>query len=524
MEHGYSASVVSSKALKSPSVKEFKSIAQFLFKQLDSNYPGFGDKDDEEIVTMFRQLGYSTPISKSHIASAGTPHAWPHLVAALSWLIELLSYDEAVTSEVTRTEEADDTSDKFMQNYLSASYELFLDGEDDEFDNMKQEFMDGFEGKNAKVSEQTKVLEDRNATLSADIAVVQNRRAELPKLTDKKAAYESDLIRFDALVRKLEDHKGQLHMKTKDRETEMTRLTNSLASINQEIATLQYKVANQEMKPEDVAIMVAERERIESARERATERRTQMHRKAWNSETKLRDCVQEVENAARTYNSIASDLKFIPADAVNANKIDFSIKINSSAKELADFLKTDVKTVLLRHIGDVKDKLEKGVTAKKVEQEKKREALEDSEQRKIDLQQQEQSAKDKISRLEDTYKLEKSQLDGLIAMHGKEMQEMEQRLIVARDSGAEEAKAATAQRHLSEILSARENMRAEHARSKASIIDAIETVVSDCAAHREYVMERLSEIKSQHEQELQDQMEYQSSNSSSMAMPPVPPY
>ena len=140
LEHGYNGSQVTTQKLKSPSVKEFKSITQFLFKQLDPNFSELTDDktSDEEIITMFRQLGYPTPISKSNIASAGTPHAWPHLVAALTWLIELLSYDEAVSSEATKTEENDDTSDAFLRNYIGTSYKIYMMGDDDKHEEFKK--------------------------------------------------------------------------------------------------------------------------------------------------------------------------------------------------------------------------------------------------------------------------------------------------------------------------------------------------------------------------------------------------
>ena len=59
------------------------------------------------------------------------------------------------------------------------------------------------------------------------------------------------------------------------------------------------------------------------------------------------------------------------------------------------------------------------------------------EQKKLDLERKARDAKEKIKRQEETYALEKDQLDSLISM---EMQEMEQRLITARDSGAEQTR------------------------------------------------------------------------------------
>ena len=149
----------------------------------------------------------------------------------------------------------------------------------------KREFQNWFDKKNSSIEEQIKMMEDRNATLSADIAVVQNRRAELPKLMEKKESYEADSQKFDALNNTLVNHKSTLGQKTRDREIEMSKLTNALNGINADIASLRRKIENQEMKPEDVEIMIAERARVEENQKKASERRIEIKQRSWNCET-----------------------------------------------------------------------------------------------------------------------------------------------------------------------------------------------------------------------------------------------
>ncbi|MEC8391855.1 MAG: hypothetical protein VXZ58_03110, partial [Actinomycetota bacterium] len=62
-----------------------------------------------------------------------------------------------------------------------------------------------------------------------------------------------------------------------------------------------------------------------------------------------------------------------------------------------------------------------------------------------------------------------------------------------------------------------------HEHTKTALITAIETVALECAAHREFMSNKLSEMKAIHERELQEQMENQSKFEDSV-MPPVPPY
>ena len=62
--------------------------------------------------------------------SVGSPHTWPHLLAVLQWMIELLEYDSGVQDQVDDFEQED--SEKFFFGHLVRSYDAFMSGADDE--------------------------------------------------------------------------------------------------------------------------------------------------------------------------------------------------------------------------------------------------------------------------------------------------------------------------------------------------------------------------------------------------------
>lgn len=64
----------------------------FLVRQFDPNlFKSFG-KLEEEVPQLFKRLKYPFQISKSNLTAVGSPHTWPTILAALTWLIELLIY------------------------------------------------------------------------------------------------------------------------------------------------------------------------------------------------------------------------------------------------------------------------------------------------------------------------------------------------------------------------------------------------------------------------------------------------
>eukprot|EP00954_Amorphochlora_amoebiformis_P023923 1362881-Amorphochlora_amoeboformis.AAC.2 len=134
--HNYDKQITP-KQVTAPSLKDFKNICSFLFKQMDPNFEfskNFEDdvKDSQfvhiplHIREMLKVLGYPFTISKSSLSAVGSPHTWPPILAMLCWLIELLNYLEELEEEEQNAIEKDDG--KMFFEYLASAYKNFLDG------------------------------------------------------------------------------------------------------------------------------------------------------------------------------------------------------------------------------------------------------------------------------------------------------------------------------------------------------------------------------------------------------------
>lgn len=86
-------SALSPKTLASPTAKEFAALSLFLFRQADENFK-FGSKTEDDVPTVFKQLRYPFQISKSALYAVGSPHTWPSLLTALTWLVQIYIYEE----------------------------------------------------------------------------------------------------------------------------------------------------------------------------------------------------------------------------------------------------------------------------------------------------------------------------------------------------------------------------------------------------------------------------------------------
>ena len=88
-EHHYDRPIAP-RVLSSPTTKDFVHILSFLLTAIDPNFK-FGGKFEEEVPVIFKSLGYKITINKGPLQSVGAAHSWPQLLAALSWLVELLN-------------------------------------------------------------------------------------------------------------------------------------------------------------------------------------------------------------------------------------------------------------------------------------------------------------------------------------------------------------------------------------------------------------------------------------------------
>jgi len=298
---------VSPKVLAKPTNKDFQNIVLFLFKLIDSNYKCTG-KFEDEMVTIFKFLGYPFQIAKSSISAVGSPHAWPSLLAAIMWLVELLQYDSAVLQNRNSLQSTVDgpfalgengfadlddpsVSEKAFYRYLSKAYELFLAGKDDQYVKLEEQFVASFENKNVLIRDQIDSFEKRNNSLTQEIEAVKGRSAYLPELEAKKKEFNTEYQKFKYLLEELKKHRDQLKAKVDARSAELDKLRASHTQATREIAVLRERVATQELSAADVANMVNERQRLEEAQVAASENRQALQRRIYELELALRDKV-----------------------------------------------------------------------------------------------------------------------------------------------------------------------------------------------------------------------------------------
>lgn len=209
---------------------------------------------------------------------------------------------------------------------------------------------------------------------------------------------------------------------------------------------------------------------------------------------KLKDSVQALDDSAMHYNSVAEELKLVPATARNANGKHLAVEVDKHAKKRDDLLRTDVNAEILPTLHAIRLQLVEAVTQCRGHLLQVHEAEQDMDLKLSDAAAAKEAAELKFRRADEAYRREKDVLAQLTESTTKALDELETQLSRARDSTGDELRVAASMRRAAEAKAALEARRREHQAFKRATVEAIMDVVAQCASHREIVQERLSEV------------------------------
>lgn len=257
-EHNYDRAI-SPKILTAPSRADFESIFTFLVRAIEPSFTIQG-KLEEEVPGLLIQLGYPFTVSKANLSAVGSPHAWPHLLAALTWLLDI-----AVIADRTKmaTEEQQPSMASIFSDYLAKAYAAWI--ETDDTTDEDEELHLRFDAQFGQAAEHVDTLRAAHAELVGQRESLRNEPSPLQEATSKNGDLRSDLDKFEALVRRLTEHTDQLRGKVTDQEEELADLQAQCAEANAEVDRLWHEVDAQELSAAEAERMYKEEERLRAA-------------------------------------------------------------------------------------------------------------------------------------------------------------------------------------------------------------------------------------------------------------------
>ncbi|TDH70938.1 hypothetical protein CCR75_008029 [Bremia lactucae] len=354
-EHMYDQTLPPALLRRGPSKKDFCHMILFLFKLVDSTFE-FGTKFEEDVVTQFRNLRYPIHISKTSLSAVGTPHTWPTLLLSISWLIELLTYDEAIqqANEPDRDDENDfENGDKQFFRYLDASYHAFLAGEDDKYDALEIQEQEKLIARNELIKQETSELELQREEFRKKIEKARRDKNALSMLHSKKSDCESDLSKFRKIVKGYEKAKLKLEKKMESLVGIQHSFDKELAVRQEEIQKLQTRIDNQELSAHDMEQIGQERMRLTEQLHQVFARQLEFQKRIKNDENRAAEIRDDLDAQIHKYINTCKQLKIIPNTAKYSLNFDYMLELDPDLQELeavqklTHYLKTEVRQAAL---------------------------------------------------------------------------------------------------------------------------------------------------------------------------------
>uniref|UniRef100_A0A452V0R3 Kinetochore protein NDC80 n=1 Tax=Ursus maritimus TaxID=29073 RepID=A0A452V0R3_URSMA len=341
-ENGYAYSV-SMKSLQAPSVKDFLKIFTFLYGFLCPSYELPDTKFEEEVPRIFKDLGYPFALSKSSMYTVGAPHTWPHIVAALVWLIDCIKLHNAMKESSPLFDDGqpwgEETEDGIMHNklfldYTIKCYESFMTGADS-FEEMNAELQSKLKDLFNVDASKLESLAAKNKALNEQIARLEQEREKEPNrlesLRKLKTSLQADVQKYQAYMSNLESHSAILDQKLNELNKFVFFNTElEYETMKQENTRLQNIVDNQKYSVADIERINHERNELQQTINKLTKDLEAEQQQLWNEELKYHRG-KDSSHFQSEYHKLARKLKLIPKGAENSKGYDFEIKFNPEA-------------------------------------------------------------------------------------------------------------------------------------------------------------------------------------------------
>ncbi|XP_064433932.1 kinetochore protein NDC80 homolog isoform X2 [Mirounga angustirostris] len=325
----------SSEKIKDPRPLNDKAFIQQCIRQLC--------EFEEEVPRIFKDLGYPFALSKSSMYTVGAPHTWPHIVAALVWLIDCIKLHNAMKESSPLFDDGqpwgEETEDGIMHNklfldYTIKCYESFMTGADS-FEEMNAELQSKLKDLFNVDASKLESLAAKNKALNEQIARLEQEREKEPNrlesLRKLKTSLQADVQKYQAYMSNLESHSAILDQKLNGLDEEISRVELEYETMKQENTRLQNIVDNQKYSVADIERINHERNELQQTINKLTKDLEAEQQQLWNEELKYARGKEAIETQLSEYHKLARKLKLIPKGAENSKGYDFEIKFNPEA-------------------------------------------------------------------------------------------------------------------------------------------------------------------------------------------------
>lgn len=345
VESGYEK-VLSQQQLMCPPSKDFFCMFEFLLRRIDLNF-AFKDpkKPEEETPALFKALKYPFGMSSRSLHSVGTPHAWPNFLAALHWMIELLTYHEIADAHRQAAMEEDPFSQESLRysffSFVSQAYTAFMSFDDREVQ-LETEFVRTLMDRNQEKQEVTVRLVEHTAQLVEETGRLRTQDTRVSHLQKNVTEAESELEKLKAEVKKLKDSNEARARELAEIKAHGHAQRETVERLQQELTSLDRILRAQAAQHLDIDKLTTEKKELKQSIIGTVNRRDEVEQSSNSIEMEISEKFREVERGVSQLNALLDATGLVKA-------LDGEVRVlpQSPTNILSMDMKLTVKPILL---------------------------------------------------------------------------------------------------------------------------------------------------------------------------------
>uniref|UniRef100_F1KVY4 Kinetochore protein NDC80 n=1 Tax=Ascaris suum TaxID=6253 RepID=F1KVY4_ASCSU len=260
-------SMVSEKLVRSPTRSDFARMFEFIFLQLDPQYT-FQGKIEEEMPRIMRNLGYPVPLKPSTMQTIGAAHTMPHLLGAITWLIDAINFAEKISPQDLLLSSEDDGGQRrsLAYGYTIRCYKKLGDvpgyaADVSIFRSDSDRLLEILE-ENDEVVATTEELDAREDAAQEEMAEIKGRAVDSEKLEVEFAVAKDDYIKVQQYQNELQETVETVEGKQNVCSATLADLERKVAEVKMDNAAKELQISAQKMDGETARQLRAQKEEL----------------------------------------------------------------------------------------------------------------------------------------------------------------------------------------------------------------------------------------------------------------------
>eukprot|EP01026_Neomeris_dumetosa_P058397 TRINITY_DN5435_c0_g1_i2.p1 TRINITY_DN5435_c0_g1~~TRINITY_DN5435_c0_g1_i2.p1 ORF type:complete len:583 (-),score=73.36 TRINITY_DN5435_c0_g1_i2:123-1820(-) len=328
--HGYEGEF-NRKKLNNPTTNDFFQILNFLQRQMD---PDAKPVTSDHVPQFFKRIRYPHQINPRLLVTVAAPHTWPHLVAALAYVVDVLSVVEL-----------DQSNEEQEDDWIAQTYSAFLEDNEQLSQQMEEEMSQQYlQNINTLQSDCSQIQQDMEG-LNEQLEPYRNEPTRLEQANQQLTRQQQDAQKLQAHQDNLQQIYGKCQKKLEEYNQEIGRFQEQLQLVQREVEDLRLQVEQQPLTKSEFNRMTADLRQTRDILSSVQQQRECLEEKNREQLLQVEQTFQQLEECVRIYNQSCQQIKVIPETSKRAQGVSFGMRVNRQFSSPNDILNISIKSM-----------------------------------------------------------------------------------------------------------------------------------------------------------------------------------